>query len=550
MEKRLLLAMVLSILILILYQILFIKPEKPELKTAEVKEEKIIPTEEEPIEFKSMEKIQPLIVPEAVQEDEEKEITVTTSLYTAKWTNRGAVLTSWRLNRYLDEKNQGLEVVSSLAPLLNTYPLSIRIEDKAIEALVNQALYGVSEESLLLADGEKGSLKFYFSDGKNILITKTFTFTGGTYDFEAEIFIYKDGQPIDFLILWGPGIGYHPLPGEKQVKMSSAGAAFYWPPKVIRVAERKLKEERIEYNSLLWAAYEDNYTAALFLFPEKKGKAIFFKESITQEEGQPSLLGFFLGTKAPRVIRIGPKEIDSLKSFGHDTKKLINFGFFGAIVEVLLLGLKAFYRIIPNWGVAIIIMTLVIKIIFFPLTYSSTKSMAKMQELQPKIKALQAKYKKAKRDIEERRKLNEEMMKLYKEHGINPAAGCLPILIQVPVFIAFYRLLVIAIELRRSPFILWIKDLSSRDPYYVLPVLMGITQYISQKMVPTSADPTQKRLALFMPIFMTIIFINFQSGLVLYWLTNNVLQIIQQYIMNRLMRRKKSRVHGKKSKKQ
>ncbi len=225
------------------------------------------------------------------------------------------------------------------------------------------------------------------------------------------------------------------------------------------------------------------------------------------------------------------------------------FGFFGAIVEVLLLGLKAFYRFIPNWGVAIIIMTLVIKIIFFPLTYSSTKSMAKMQELQPKIKALQAKYKKARRNIEERRKLNEEMMKLYKEHGINPAAGCLPILIQLPVFIAFYRLLVIAIELRRSPFILWIKDLSSRDPYYILPILMGITQYISQKMVPTSADPTQKRLTLILPIFMTIIFINFQSGLVLYWLTNNVLQIIQQYIMNRLMRRKKSQIHGKKSKK-
>lgn len=549
MEKRLLLAMVLSILILILFQFLFIKPQKPEVKPGEVKEEETIIPEGKSMRPEPAEKIPPLPRLEEAMGEEEKEVTVKTPLYTAQWTNRGAVLTSWRLNRYLDEKNEGLEVVSSIARLMNIYPLSLHLEDKTLETMINQALYQVSGDSLSLANGEKGSLKFYYSDGKSIFITKTFSFTGGTYDFEAEISLYKDGQPLDFFILWGPGIGFHQLPGEKQVEMSSAGAAFYRPPKVVRIAEKKLKEEKIEDDFLLWAGYEDNYIAALFLFPENRGKAIFFKELITHPESGQVLLGAFLGTKAPKVIRIGPKEIDSLKSFGYDAKKLINFGFFGAIVEVLLLGLKAFYRFIPNWGVAIIIMTLVIKIIFFPLTYSSTKSMAKMQELQPKIKALQAKYKKARRNIEERRKLNEEMMKLYKEHGINPAAGCLPILIQLPVFIAFYRLLVIAIELRRSPFILWIKDLSSRDPYYILPILMGITQYISQKMVPTSADPTQKRLTLILPIFMTIIFINFQSGLVLYWLTNNVLQIIQQYIMNRLMRRKKSQIHGKKSKK-
>jgi YidC/Oxa1 family membrane protein insertase len=548
MEKRLLLAMVLSILVLILYQVLFIKPQRPELMTAPARAEKTGAPEEKSQEEIPVKTNIPVPVPEAMRGVEEKEITVITPLYKARWTNRGACLTSWRLNRYLDETNQALEIVSSLAEQMNIYPLSLRLEDKSLEAMANQALYQVSTDSLILAEGEKGSLKFYYSDGKSILITKSFTFTGGTYDFETEISVYKDGQSVDFWIIWGPGIALRLLPGGKQPAMSAAGAAFYWPPKVARVAERKLKE-KIEFASLLWAAYEDNYLAALFLFPEGKGRAIFSKETISLGEKEPPLSGYFLATTAPRIIRIGPKEIDSLKSFGHDAKKLINFGFFGAIVEVLLLALKFFHRAVPNWGVAIILMTLVIKIIFFPLTYSSTKSMAKMQELQPKIKALQAKYKKAKRDLEERRKLNEEMMKLYKEHGINPAAGCLPILIQLPVFIAFYRLLVVAIELRRSPFILWIKDLSSRDPYYILPVLMGITQYISQKMVPTSADPTQKRLTLIMPIFMTIIFINFQSGLVLYWLTNNVLQIAQQYIMNRLMKPKKSQVHGKKPKK-
>ncbi|MEW5901913.1 MAG: membrane protein insertase YidC, partial [Acidobacteriota bacterium] len=236
-------------------------------------------------------------------------------------------------------------------------------------------------------------------------------------------------------------------------------------------------------------------------------------------------------------------------AFGHEAKKLINFGFFGAIAEILLISIKFIHKFIPNWGFAIIVLTLLIKIIFFPLTYSSTKSMAKMQELQPKIKALRAKYKKAKQDISQRRQMNEEMMKLYKEHGINPAGGCLPMLIQIPVFWGFFRMLVVAIEFRQAPFVLWIRDLSVHDPYYVTPILMGATQFISQKMTPTSADPAQARMMLIMPVVMTIFFMNFQSGLVLYWLTNNVLQIGQQYVMNRMMGKKKRESHGKQRKK-
>ncbi len=202
----------------------------------------------------------------------------------------------------------------------------------------------------------------------------------------------------------------------------------------------------------------------------------------------------------------------------------------------------------PNWGIAIIIMTFIIKIIFFPLTYSSMKSMAKMQELQPKIKALRAKYKKAKQDIEQRRQMNEEMMRLYKEHGVNPAGGCLPLIIQLPVFWGVFRMLVVAVEFRQSPFAFWIKDLSVKDPYYITPILMGATQFIQQKMTPTSADPAQARMMMIMPVIMTVFFMNFQSGLILYWLTQNALQIGQQAIMNRMMKKKKSEIHGKRRK--
>ena len=175
--------------------------------------------------------------------------------------------------------------------------------------------------------------------------------------------------------------------------------------------------------------------------------------------------------------------------------------------------------------------------------------MARMAELQPKVKAIRAKYKKSKTDIAQRRQMNEEMMKLYKEHGVNPAGGCLPMLIQLPIFWGFFRLLIVAIEFRHSPFILWINDLSVKDPFYITPILMGITQFISQKMTPTSGDSTQQRMMLIMPVVMTIFFMNFQSGLVLYWLTNNVLQIGQQYIMNRFMKKKKREAHGKRRKK-
>ncbi len=553
MEKRLILAMVLSILVLFLYQAIFIKPSqqpKPELPQPEKPAaETQAPEPEEPaaLEKKPPETALPN-VPGAIMASQEQEIEVRTSLYVAKWSNRGGVLRSWRLSRYLDETNQGLELVNPFAQQAGLFPFSLRLDDKALETAVNQAYFQPSAASLSLEKRDQAELIFEYSDGKSVFVRKRFIFRGDAYDFRTEISVVQDGVEADYRVVWGPGIGHHLAGKGKPVVSGAGGVALYQPPKVIRLAERKLKEEALEMSGLAWAAYEDNYTAALFVFPQSKGKAAFRKEVIQVGEGTPVEV-FFLEVSSPELGRIGPKEIDDLKAFGYDGKKLINFGFFGAIVEILLLGLKAFYRLIPNWGVAIILLTLVIKIIFFPLTYSSTKSMARMQELQPKIKALQAKYKKAKRDIEERRKMNEEMMKLYKEHGINPAAGCLPILIQFPVFIAFYRLLVIAIELRRSPFLLWVKDLSTRDPYYILPILMGITQYISQRMVPTSADPTQKRLTLIMPVFMTIIFLNFQSGLVLYWLTNNVLQIIQQYIMNRLMRRKKSQAHGKKPKK-
>jgi len=546
MEKRLLIAIVLSFLVLLLYQILFVKKKpQPEVPPGPAREERIVkkdtalpPTEILQEEIKREEKeIQP------ISEEAEKQIFIETSLYQAVWSNKGGILKSWKLKEHKDEEKNDLELVSNLSTEINTFPFSLWTEDSSFNNLINSVLYKPSITKLELKDGRVGDIRFEYSDGKGNSVEKVFTFQDGKYDFEVQINVKKNGQEIESRLLWGPSFGNPSLQQQKQRFGTRTGIAVKVADKVYRNDEIKFKPELREFSYAEWAAYEDNYFTAVFLiFPQKHNVEFTV-------EGEEKIPKYFLYLSSPRKAYIGPKEIERLSEFGHETKKLIRFGLFGWIAEILLKGMKFTHKRIPNWGVTIIIMTLIAKILFFPLTYSSTRSMARMQELQPKIKALRAKYKKAKRDVAQRRKMNEEMMKMYKEHGVNPAGGCLPMLIQLPVFWGFFRLLMIAIEFRQSPFIFWIKDLSVKDPYYVTPILMGLTQFISQKMTPTAADPTQARMMLIMPVIMTILFMNFQSGLVLYWLTNNVLQIGQQAIMNRIMKKKKREAHGKRRKK-
>jgi YidC/Oxa1 family membrane protein insertase len=547
-NKRLILAIVLSFLVLVLFQVIFVKnkpetavqPEGPaqaEIKSREPAEKTPLPPAVQA--QKQREEVQEAQKPEEASAQSEELIVIDTPLYEAVWSNRGASLRSWKLKMHKNEQQEELELVSSRAAEVGRYPFSLETQDADLDKVLNTRLYVAPTRRLSLRDGEAGEAKFEYSDGKSIKIDKTFVFYGGRYDFDIRIDLWKDGKKIDPRVIWGPGIGDPLVSGKRQQFGGGAGIAVLVADKVHRIDQRKYKSEASAFNFISWAAYEDNYMAALFLTPPQQGSAIFERE--TQGEN----FFYFLSVSLPERSYIGPKEFNRLKEFGHSAKKLINFGFFGAITEVLLISLKFIHRYIPNWGFCIIVLTFLIKVLFFPLTYSSTRSMARMQELQPKIKALRAKYKKAKQDIAQRRQMNEEMMRLYKEHGINPAGGCLPMLIQIPVFWGFFRLLVVAVELRQSPFIFWIKDLTVHDPYYVTPILMGVTQYISQKMTPTTADPAQAKMMLIMPAVMTIFFMNFQAGLVLYWLTNNVLQIGQQYIMNRMMAKKKRESHGK-----
>ncbi len=558
MEKRLILAIVLSFAILVGYQLLIVKPQQQRAQAAAPAVTAAAPLATKPLAVPAppvttLPEAAPSSgapAPDAVSAGAEGTVRVTTSLYEAVWSNKGAVLTSWKLKNFrarLPKKSgdpvEQLEMVNRQSAELGRYPFGLVLDDDpALAERLNGALFQASGGSIDLRDGETGELRFVYSDGAGARAEKILKFKGGSYEVGLDIRVWKNGQETAPRLLWGPGIG-NPTPEEmKQRFSSSTGLAALGGGKVYRMDERKYKPEASALSLLDWAAYEENYFAAIFFFPPQKGSAAFLKET------RDATSSFYLTVSRPEAAFLGPKEFDLLKGAGRDARKIVNFGFFGAISEILLVALKAFHRLIPNWGVSIIILTIVIKILFFPLTYSSTKSMAKMAELQPKIKALRAKYKKSKTDIDQRRQMNEEMMRLYKEHGVNPAGGCLPMLIQLPVFWGVFRVLVVAVEFRHSPFAFWIMDLSVRDPYYVTPLLMGATQYIQQKMTPSAADPAQARMMLIMPVVMTVFFLNFQSGLVLYWLVSNLLQIGQQAIMNKMMARKKSENNGKRKK--
>jgi YidC/Oxa1 family membrane protein insertase len=285
-----------------------------------------------------------------------------------------------------------------------------------------------------------------------------------------------------------------------------------------------------------WIALNDKYFAVALL--PRKGKSRAgdgLKSEVSFEQIENNKIRTTLGVKPYTAgidgetyglkIYAGPKDYSLLRSLGAGLEKTVDFGFFGIISVAMLLSLKFLNGLMHNYGVAIIILTAVIKVILYPLTYSSMASMKKMQALQPEMAAIREKYK------NDSSKMNKEMMELYRKRGLNPLGGCLPLILQMPIFFAFYTTLQNAVELRGAGF-LWMADLSEKDPLYVLPILMGVSMFAQQKMTPAQ-DPRMQMLTYLMPVIFTVMFFNFPSGLVLYWLISNVLQIGQQYYMTK-----------------
>jgi YidC/Oxa1 family membrane protein insertase len=461
----------------------------------------------------------------------------------ALFSNRGGVLKSWRLKNYLDAAGQPLELIPVDLTGEHLHPFSLELDDPALTKLLATALFKPSAERVK-ANGPAGdaTLVFDYRDAAGLSARKEFVFRAKAepYVIRFSAVVERDGRALNPNVLWGPAIGSG---------TNTSGSRYYTPPravffadgKVSRLAADKLAEQPMHQGTLPFAGVEDHY----FLTAEVGGgaglKVSYAPLTIEMpaEQGGPRQLVSYAvqypSAPAGAAFFLGPKDFDILQAVDRDLVRAIDFGIFSWLVVPLLRALKWVNGYVGNYGWSIIILTVLINATMFPLRHKSVVSMRKMQELQPEVKAIQDRYAKLKATDPAKQKMNQEMMTLYRERGVNPASGCLPMLLTMPVLFAFYALLSVAIELRGAPFVLWIRDLSAHDPLYVTPILMGITMVVQQRMTPMSGDPMQQKMMMFMPIVFTGMFLWAPSGLVIYWFMSNLWGIGQQYVTNRII---------------
>ncbi|HCC69305.1 MAG TPA: protein translocase component YidC [Nitrospiraceae bacterium] len=526
MEKRTLLAIGLSLLILFVYTYIFAPepvPQQPEIqKPVEVKKE----TTPTPLPRKLPGEI---LLPDEADLD----ITVETDLYKAVLTNKGGVIKSWELKKYKDKDGNPIKLLKqpgSIPPLglllEGTQPEAGLSEEALRQYLPLNVLYQVNKRSLKLSKyREKGEITFTYSNN-DLSIKKTLIFYNN--DYRVDILVETDGVQ-SYLFPVGSDFGL-----SDKIADGHKGTVILIDADRKEFTAEKLNRPMDFTGNIRWIAQEDKYFTAAIAPIGKKAKATLsedahqVKGASVWKSGENAEVALRLGpTKNSFILYAGPKEYDRLRAINVGFEHIIDFGFFSIIAVPLFWVLKFFNSFLHNYGLAIIAITIVTKIPFIPLINKGQQVMKRMQALQPRIKELQEKYKK------DKQRLNKELMELYKQQKVNPMGGCLPILLQIPIFIALYSILDTAIELRGAPFFWWIKDLSVKDPYYILPIVMGITMVIQQKMTPSSLDPTQNKIMMFLPIIFTFLFLSFPSGLVLYWLVNNILSIIQQFYINK-----------------
>jgi YidC/Oxa1 family membrane protein insertase len=519
MEKRALIAIALAFVILFLYQQFFSKPQ-PQKSGKQVEVEK----KKEPAPAKAVE----VIVPKKAV-TEEKEIKVDTELYSAIFTTRGGTLKYYEMKKYKDKdgKNVILFKTQGIEP-----PLAIGSREDL--NLSDANFHTPGKDITLSKDKTSDSLIFEYAF-KDFSIRRTYTFHND--DYRIDIKDDVSGLP-NYWITIGSDFGIH----DKSQRTAHSGPVLLKETDRIEFDLKKLKETKSYSGSLKWIAQEDKYffAALVPLTPMEEAKVWKQDDSLVIAfKGKPTTNSF--------IFYAGPKEYEKLKALKVGLEYIVDFGFFSIIAIPLFWTLKLFYKVIGNYGWAIVLLTLIVRIPFIPLVNKSQKAMKKMQELQPKMAEIREKYKK------DPQKMQQEIMGLYKKYKVNPVSGCLPMILQIPVFFALYKILLIAVELRGASFMLWIKDLSAPDTLFghipawfpliggfavgPLPILMGITMLIQQRMTPTSMDPAQNKMMMLMPIVFTFLFLNFASGLVLYWLMNNVFSISQQFYVNKKLKR-------------
>ncbi len=540
---RAFLAIVLSFLILVGYQYFFAKPVQQQLagapqaqQVSEVPGNKTAPL---PVVAASAVKPQPLVA----VDPSAKDITIDTPLYTAVIKEQGGGFKSFVLKQYRTkmEKDSGpMQLVPGKEPA--NLPVLFSLDNGGATTLptFKADKAGVS----LTAQQDTATLVMTASLADGIRIVRTLTFHNDNYLIGVE---YKVENLTDKPMPISPALSLFNEPFGHASESSSylfAGSAAYVNGALVETKGKKLSEAPvILQGKVSWVGFVDNYFMASAIPVTDNARTVTVQGS---EKNVQTVISEGLQTLPAHGSQVfgyklyfGPKKLQILQAAGHELAKVVNFGWFDVLAKPMLWLLNFFHQYSGNYGVAIVLVTVLIKLVFWPITQKGMKSMKNMQKLQPKVAKIREKYK------DDPATMNQEMMTLYKTYKVNPVGGCLPMMIQIPFFFALYQVLLAAIELRHAPFMLWINDLSAPDrlwigvdlPYLhgipILTLLMGASMYLQQKMTPTTADPTQARVMQFLPVIFTFMFINFASGLVLYWFINNLLSILQQQLINR-----------------
>lgn len=483
----------------------------------------------------------------AKQASSETETVIENDLYRITFTNRGGQVKSWILKEYDDDKGQPLELVNPLGSSKYGLPFSLWTYDETLRNKLNSALYVSSSSGKVSAPAE---MNFEFADA-DVSVHKTIRFDH-SYVVHIETSVRSKGADVVSFPAWPAGLGDE----ANAANYSASRVEYQYADKVERLAAKKVVGGNTINGPFHWAGVVDRYFGAIFIPDDPQNSATISLRNpidIPKDPDKPNpqdtikvdVLGAAVGNPhgptSERVF-VGPKSLQVLESVqvpgiaAHpDLRQLVDFGFFSIIARPLFLWLKWTYQhIVPNWGWAIVIQTLIINLALLPLRISQMKSMLKMQRVAPQIKSIQEKYKKYSLRDPRKQEMQQEISSLYKKEGVNPAGGCLPLVIQMPFLFAYYSMLGSALDLRHAPWI-WVRDLSSPDPLHLLPILIIITMFLTQRMTPQAGmDPTQqKMMAFMMPVMLGVISWNLPAGLGLYWSEGNIIALVQQSIMNR-----------------
>jgi YidC/Oxa1 family membrane protein insertase len=506
-------------------------------------------------------------------DSQERTITIENNLYRVEFSNQGAVVKSWKLKKYFDDQKPKEEkgekpkckdgsepqqygsergcvldlVHQQASQQTGGWPFGVILDDEQLQNAANGGLYQASTSASTLS--APADLEFTWSDG-HLEVTKRFHFDH-SYVVRAETSVKLNGSPIKAGLAWLGGFGdltvANPAPIETVTTYYSTEGG-----KITNYPHKKL-EGIDKWGPGFWqggkdfVGIEDRYFTAAFLPPNGSApgtletrywKAWRNFQADGQDKAEPVPQAAVASTAQPLALRVyvGPKDYDDLKKMNPPLNGLVNFGWLEFIAEPLFHGLKWLHKYIPNWGWAIVALTLIINMLLFPLRLSSYKTTIKMQRVAPEIKAINERYKKYKLNDPKKAEMNKEVMAVYSREGINPVGGCIPQLLQMPIWFGLYRALQGTIELRHAPWFGWIRDLSAKDPYFILPLLMGGSMYFASKMTPmTTTDPQQEAMMKIMPIGMAAMFmvIPYPSGLAVYILTSSLVGIVQQVYLNR-----------------